>query len=141
MSSPIFRPMPKLTRSFFPFLAAGLLALVCSGCSPQAKKARHLAQADRYFAGGKYDEAEIEYKNALQIEGLNPQAISQLGLIYFDEGRVGLAYNFLKKGNEPQPDNLALRIKLGAIDMIVGQLDEAKKEAIYILDHKPGDAE
>lgn len=131
--------MQKFIHSVFIVTAVGLLVLAWSGCSPQAKKARHLAQADRYFADGKYDEAEIEYKNVLQLEALNPQAISRLGVIYFNEGSVGRAAPFLLKGSELQPDNLDLRLKLGLILLGSGKAKEAHDAAEFILSRKPDD--
>jgi tetratricopeptide (TPR) repeat protein len=133
--------MPKPISPIYPLLSAGLLILLCSGCSKESKKIRYLAQADGYVAAGKYDDAEIAYKNVLQLDPLDSEAISRLGLIYDEEGRLGQAYSYLKKGSELKPDNLVLRMKLGAIYMALGQLDEAKKEANYVLDHNPGDAE
>ena len=126
-------------HSILTLVAAGLLVIVCAGCSAQARKARHLQQADRYFSAGQYDRAEIEYINVLQIEPLNPQAISRLGLIYFDQARVGRAIPFLLKGRELQPNNLDLRLKLGLLYLTTGKLKEARDEADFLLDHRPQD--
>jgi tetratricopeptide (TPR) repeat protein len=122
-------------------LVVGLLALAGSSCSPQAKKARLLEQANRNFDSGLYDRAEIEYLNVLRLEAVNPQAISQLGLIYFNQGRVGRAFPFLLKGRELRPENLKLRLKLGMLFLSTGKVKEARNEAIFILDRQPQDAE
>ena len=132
-------PMLKLIRSIFIFVAVGLLAIAGSSCSRQARVARQLAKADRDFAAGQYDRAEIEYLNVLQIQGLNPQAISHLGLIYFDQGRTSRAGVFLLKGRELQPDNLGVRFRLGTLYLADGRLPEARDEANYILSRKPQD--
>ncbi len=121
--------------------AAGLLALLCSSCSPHASKERHLAQADKYFESGQYDQAEIEYKNVLHAEALNPQAIVKLGFIYCDQGRLGRAIPYLLKGRQLQPDNLDVRLRLGQIDLAAGNLKEARDEANFILRKNPRDPE
>ncbi len=133
--------MQKSIHSIFTFAAAGLLALACSSCSPAAKKARTLADANRYFDSGQYEKAEIEYLNVLQIERLNPQAIGRLGIIYFDQGRLGRVMPLLLKGRELQPDNLEIRLKLGLVYLSSGKLKEARDEANFILDHRPQDAD
>jgi tetratricopeptide (TPR) repeat protein len=126
-------------RSFLFCVVTGLLALVFSGCSADAKKARHLAEANRHYDAGQYDEAEIEYKNVLQLGGENPQAIARLGLIYFDQGRVGRSYSLLLKGHELLPNDNDLRLKLGQIYLATGKPAEARAEAVSVLEKNPQD--
>ncbi|MFT3868838.1 MAG: tetratricopeptide repeat protein [Nibricoccus sp.] len=118
-----------------------LCGLVLGGCSPQAKKARYLEQADRNFQSGKYDEAEINYKNILKIDGQNPQAFARLGLIYAEQGRIGQAVPFVLKARELQPDNLDLRLKIAQLNLLVGNPKDAQAEADYVLTHRPQDPE
>ena len=83
----------RTSLRFLPgLLTAGVLAFLACGCSPRAKIARHLERANRYFDSGQYDKAEVEYINALRVDSLNPQAISRLGSIYYEQGRIGRAY-------------------------------------------------
>lgn len=126
-------------RKYLPvsILALGAVALLLAGCTDGAKKKRHLAAAAKYFAAGDYEKAEIEYKNVLQLESLQPDAVSQLGIIYFDQGRVTSVYPLLKKAEELQPNNLAVRAKLGVFYLIAGKPDEAKNEALYVLQRNP----
>jgi tetratricopeptide (TPR) repeat protein len=130
--------MQKLISSNTLFIVA-LLALVLSGCSPAAKKARYLEQADRNFASGNYAKAEIDYKNVLQIENLNPQAIGRLGLIYSEQGRTGQAIVYVVKGRELQPENLELRLKFAQLNLASGNQKDARAEANYILERRPKD--
>jgi tetratricopeptide (TPR) repeat protein len=133
--------MSKPLSSFIvPALVAILLLGIC-GCSREAKKVRYLEQANRSFAAGKYEEAEINYKNVLQIDRLNPQAIGQLGLIYTEQGRTGQAIAFVVKGNQLLPENLELRLKLCQLYLATGNSKDARAEAEYILNHRPLDAE
>ena len=128
-------------RSFVSVVVAGLLGLALAGCSPSAKKARYIEQADRYFTDSKYDEAEIDYKNALLIENLNPRAIRQLGLIYYSQGRLGRSFVYVQKATELQKDDLEMRIKLGQLYFAFGQMDEARNQATYVLERRPEDAD
>ncbi len=126
-------------RSILSLLAAGMLALLATGCSPQAKLAKHTADADKYFAAADYDRAEVEYINVLGLEALNPHAISQLAIIYFEQGRIGRAAPFINKARELQPNNLEIRLKLGSLYLITGKAAEARAEANFVLDRRPQD--
>ena len=133
--------MRTLLHIILVLAASGLLVISGSGCSAKARAARHLAQADRYFDAGDYDKAEIEYKNVLQREPLNPDAISRLGIIYFNQGRTVQVYAFLKKGSELQPDNLDVRLKLGQFYAAAGRPNEAREQALFVLARRPQDEE
>ncbi|MDB6077310.1 MAG: repeat-containing protein, partial [Akkermansiaceae bacterium] len=133
--------MQKLLRSSLFVVLSALLVLAGTGCSPEAKKARNLAKADKYFAAGKYDEAEIEYKNVLQLEPLNPAALGRLGIIYFNQSRIVFARSYLQKASELSPDNLELRLKLGLSDVAFGDLKSARTRALFILDRAPTNEE
>lgn len=60
--------MRKFTHLVPTLAAFGVLSCAGVGCSPAAKKARHLERANRYFDSGQYDKAEIEYINVLQLD-------------------------------------------------------------------------
>ncbi len=117
-------------------LAAGL-AVSGAGCSAKAKKAYHLQKADRYFAAGQYDQAEIEYLNVLRSDHENIQAISRLAQIYFDEGRMQRAAPFVFEGCRLATNNLDLNLKAGLIYFAAGKGKEAREKAIFVLDRNP----
>jgi tetratricopeptide (TPR) repeat protein len=133
--------LPYPFRSLAAVVAGTLATLVITGCSSRSRVAGHLAEADRAYAAGRYDEAEIEYKNVLQLDGLNAPAIARLGLILYDEGREARAFPFLLKTKELQPDNLDARLRLGLAYLAGGSPDDARKEALFILLAHPADLE
>jgi tetratricopeptide (TPR) repeat protein len=126
---------PALRISAFCFL---LLAFLGAGCSKEAKKIRHLANAKRDFVAGQYEMAEIEYRKVLQVAPLNPTAISQLGVIYHEQGRFPQALGFLKKAIELTPDNSDLRLKLCLTELSLGDLKDARTNAMRVLQKQPG---
>lgn len=130
----------RLLASFYVIAAACLVGLGSVGCSRKGNVAAHLAKAKSYHAAGDYEKAEIEYKNALQAQALNPEAIGQLGLIYLEEGRIRQSVPYLLKARELKPDNLEVRRKLGSLYVMFGKAKEAREEATYVLDHQPTDA-
>jgi tetratricopeptide (TPR) repeat protein len=133
--------MKTSARILSALVLAGLVALVTTSCSPQARKAKFLERADRYFTNGQFDQAEIEYKNALAIEALNPVAISRLGVIYFEQGRRARCTPYLLKGRELRPDDLEVRLKLAQLQLGAGNATEARKEIDFILSRNPTQAE
>src|SRR5664279_6118045 len=91
-----------LRVSAFCFL---LLAFLCTGCTKAAKKNRYLARANKDFAAGQYEKAEIEYLKVLQIPPANSVAMTRLGLIYHDQGRFPQAFSVLKSAEKLDPEN------------------------------------
>ena len=130
--------LQSFSRATFVLVVASLLASATTSCSP--KGSSQLEAANRYFAAGEYDKAEIEYKNALQAtKGQSAHAIARLGLIYLDEGRIRQSVPYLLKARELQPENLEVRNKLGMLYVSSGKFKEAREEAEYILTRKPTD--
>lgn len=116
-------------------VAAVLLAMVASGCSPKGSSER--AAANQYFESGAYDRAEIEYKNVIQAKGQDAHAIGRLGVIYLEQGRVRQSVAYLMRARELAPDNLEVRAKLGMLYVSSSKFKEAKEEAEYILTRQP----
>src|SRR4029077_16982014 len=97
-------------------LLATFAALVSlAACSSEARKARALSRADRYFDQGDYDKAKIEYSSVLRIDQQNIKAYARLGVILFEEGSLFRAAAFLLKARELAPDNLDNRLKLAQL--------------------------
>ena len=123
--------------AFGPLIALALL-VVPLGCSQHAKLENHLASANEHFAAGNFQSAEIEYKNVLQIDSNIGEAIGNLGLIYFNQGRLVQAYPFLTHVRDLLPENLEYRSHLSALLQQAGKPQEAWDEALFILDNDPG---
>jgi len=128
--------------SLFTIGAAAILTIAIAGCSGHSAKAiYHERRADNFFKSGEFDKAEVEYMNVLRNDSENAHAIGQLGIIYYDEGRLQRAAPFLFKAVQLDTNNIELHTKLGFIYQTVGKLKEARGEAEFVLQHQPGDAE
>jgi len=133
--------MKKLIRLCALLGAVALLALFVFHFTPRAKKARLQARAGRDFNAGHFDAAEIEYLNLLRADRRNPAAIGRLGIIYFDQGRGGMSLPYLVEGRSLQPDDLAVRLRLGLSYLAQGAFPKARAEADYILARNPRDGD
>src|SRR5215471_19008194 len=124
-------------RAWVGFLVVGLLIVVGCSRSPEAQKARHLERGDKYAARVQYREATLEYRNVLRYEANNARAIRQLGLAYYHLGEFGYAYRYLLKAQELTPNDLDVRLKLGAMYLLGGKTEEARQEANFVLEREP----
>jgi len=115
-----------------------LFTFLCSGCTKESKTIRYLANANRDFAAGQFEKAEIEYRKVLQSAPDNATAIFQLGVIYYEQGRFPQALVYLKKAAELTPDNSDLRLKLCLTEFSLGGLKEARTNAMRALEKQPG---
>ena len=116
--------------------AAGLV-----GCSAEAKKSRLLKSADGYFESGEYDKAKVEYLKVLKEDPKNATAIQRLGRIWLEQGAPLQAAPFLLATRELTPENLDARAKLVSVFIYAGQFEEARKEALAILEQSPSHEE
>ncbi len=129
--------MQTLKRSLPRALALILAGVIAIGCSAEAKKSRLLSRADRYFDSGDYEKAKIEYLNVLRADPQDATAIQRLGIIWYEQGAPLRAAPFLLKTRELLPDDIDSRKKLALVFMSAGQFEEARKEALAILERSP----
>jgi len=109
-----------------------------AGFSNEARSNLHLFRGDRDFAAQDYARAEVEYHDVLQIFSRHPVATRQLGLIYFEQGRLAKAYEYLQKAASLEPENDVVQLKLGATFLAVGGYGEARNIAMRVLARETG---
>ena len=100
---------------FRSFICLLLVAVVsCSGCTnPEKAKAEHVAKGEAYLKDSKFQEASLEFRNAIQID--DKLAAAHWGLARAFEGleRYPEMLDELRKTVALDRDNLDARIKLG----------------------------
>src|SRR5882724_10521257 len=126
--------MSRRTRAWAGLLVVGLLVVAGCSRSPEAQKARHLERGDKYAAREQDKEAILEYRNVLRLDPANARAMRQLGLLHYHLGELGYAYRYLLKAQELTPNDLDVRLKLGAIYLLGGKIEEARQEAKFVLE-------
>jgi tetratricopeptide (TPR) repeat protein len=121
--------------------------IVLGGCTnPEKAKADHLSKGDAYLKDSKFQEASIEYRNAIQID--DKLAAAHWGLARAYEGlqRSQEAFDELRRTVELDPTNLEARIKLGTIYLMASRgnaehMAEAERLAKETLDKDPNHVE
>ena len=129
--------MKKILHLILMSVVVAVLAAGGTGCTSKMKKAYHESRADKFFAAGNFDSAEIEYLRVLRDDHENAKAFTRLGGIYFQQGRFQLAAPFLERASILATNDLDLREKLGMIYTASGQLKAARDTANLILDRNP----
>ena len=132
-------------RSLYLPLFCLLLAAIffLSGCSnPEKAKAEHVSRGEAYLKDSKFQEASLEFRNALQID--DKLAAAHWGMARSYEGleRWGEMLEELRKTRELDPNNLEARVKLGNYYVVAAKnkpemLPEAQKLADEILTKDP----
>ena len=117
------------------FLVAGLIFL--AACSKNNRLAKHLERAGDQFSDGNYAAAELEFLNALKIDNESNQAISSLGIIYYDQVRLRKAFPFLAQASKTDPRNSDVAYRLGFLHLMSGDPATARDQAIKILQESP----
>ncbi|HJT67917.1 MAG TPA: tetratricopeptide repeat protein [Pyrinomonadaceae bacterium] len=135
----------RIYRSVFCVLLLAVLAL--SGCTNAEKaKTEHVRRGDVYLKDQKYQEASLEYRGALQIDG--NMAAAHWGLAQAYEGlqRVPEMIDELRRTVDLDKNNLDARIKLGNYYLVASKgqpqlMDEAERLAKEILERDPKNIE
>lgn len=128
-------------RSGVTGLAFVLAALVWAGCSREARMERHLSRAEKLYAAGDYDRAEIEYRNALKYGGTNPVAVARLSLLLSEQGRLVEGFQILRVATELVPEDDAVRLAYGHALVALGDLRQARAQAETVLARSPTNSE
>lgn len=123
--------------------AAPLAVVISASCawSAEAQREDHLRRADEHFAAEEYREAILEYLNVLKLSPGDPHATARLGLSHFALGEVQQAYGYLAKARELGVEDADVRIRLGTLLVLTHKLDDARTEALAVLEKEPRNVE
>lgn len=112
-----------------------LVALLCgallfvTGCdTPEERALQHVASAQAFLEEENYVKAELEAKNALQIQQRNADASMVLAKVAESRGDYSEMAQYLREAIEAQPDLVPARLKLGTLYALNGMFDEAQTQ-------------
>ena len=104
------------SQVYYATLLSVLLAaiFVISGCSnPEKTKIAHVEKGEAYLKDEKFQEASLEFRNAIQIDEKLASAHWGLARAYEGLQRFQETFEELRKTTELDKDNLDARVKLG----------------------------
>jgi tetratricopeptide (TPR) repeat protein len=123
-------------------VAVGILIL--SGCSPQAREARALAQGKKEFQAGNYQVAIIHFKNAVGVAPKDAEPYYQLGLAYLASRDINTAGSYFHKATELNPKHAGAQLKLAELmstSQAKDMVEEAQKRTKDVLALLPEDTD
>ncbi len=115
------------------------MALVCgSGCSdPAMKKQAYLESGNRYSAENRFNEAAIEYRNAIQIDARYAEARVKLAETYERlEDRANALGEYVRAA-DLLPDDRGIQLTAGGYLLLAGRAEEARTRAEAVLTGDP----
>ena len=117
--------------------------VVLGGCSrdPNVRKQKYLQSGNRYFDAGKYNEAIIQYSNAVQIDPRFAEGHYRLAQAYMKTSRLRNAYAELVRTVDLQPDNVKAQLDLGGLLLAGHQYNDARAKAQLVLGKAPDNAD
>src|ERR1700744_520688 len=87
-------------------LILGLVFLSACTTDPNVKKIQYVKSGKKYFDKGKYQEALVEFRNAIEIDPKFAAAHYQLARTYLTLRNPGAAYGELQETVALDPKNL-----------------------------------
>src|SRR5271169_5198419 len=111
-------PSRVLMKSLFQkaiLLLAGAVLLASCSSDPNTRKLKYLRSGEKYSKSGKYQEAVIEFRNALEVDPRFAPAHYQLGSAYLALKKTDSAYRELNEAVTLDPSNSQAQIELAAI--------------------------
>lgn len=130
---------------YYTTLLCVLLAAVISlgGCTnPEKAKAEHVSKGEAYLKDSKFQEASLEFRNALQIDDKLSSAHWGLARAYEGLERFPEMFEELRKTVELDKSNLDARIRLGNYYLAASKknpelIPEAERLAKEVLEKDP----
>ncbi len=113
------------------FLSLAVAAtLFAGGCSrdPNLRRQKYFESGQRYFDKGKYREAEIQFRNAVQVDSQPfPEGHYRLAQTYLKLQDGTRAYQELNRTVDLQPDNYDARIDLANLLIAVSAFKQGQE--------------
>ena len=117
-------------------------ALSASGCkNAQAAKAEHLQRGESFLKDKKYQEASLEFRNAIQLDDKSSPAHWGLAQAYEGLQRYQEAFEEMKRAADLDPNNLDARVRMGNYYLLGKEVAEAESLANYVLQKDPNNIE
>src|SRR6202142_2953430 len=117
--------------------------VILNGCSrdPQVRKRKYVDKGDAYLQKGKYNEAILEYANAIKIDPRYSLAHYHMAQTFLKMGQRNYAYQELSRAVEADPVNLKAQLDLAQLLLGAGESAQAREHVQAILKVEPKNAE
>lgn len=108
----------------------GTLILFClASCSKSAKQ--YIDRGNQLFDSGKYADATLNYRNAIQKSPDSGEAYYRLGLALIKQNQLGEAYQSFNHAVSLDPKNIEAKIQLGQLSLLIYARDPKHPAVLY----------
>ncbi len=115
-----------------PQLPAALILLVLASCANQeTARQQSLDKGNRLFNEGKYDEADINYKRAVQLNPNHSEGYYRLGLAAVKRSKWDEAYRNLARAVELPPENDDAKVRLADLSLLLYTENPKRPPILY----------
>ena len=122
--------------SFFKtvFISVLSISVIAACATDQDKKTSYFQKGTQYYESKEYKKAEIEFKNALQIDNKYSEALIKLAETKLKLGDIRAAYRIYSQAEQLIPYNTHLLTNLARIYFLGEQFEKAKERIEKILE-------
>jgi tetratricopeptide (TPR) repeat protein len=119
-------------------VAVLLLTTALAACSnDEADKQRYLQSGNEFFEQKKFQEAVVQYRNAIAIDERLAEARYKLAESYAALGDGANALNHYIRAADLLPDDNSVQLKAATLLSLAGRFDDAKTRVQRVLDADP----
>src|SRR5579862_9888006 len=115
------------------------LMVACS-TNPEAQKQKYLISGTEYFQKAKYQEAAIQFRNAIQVDPRSAEAHYKLAQALAAQRNSEGAYRELTETVSLDPRNANAQLQLASLLLTRRQYDQAQVKADEVLATDPNNA-
>src|SRR5712691_7797626 len=119
-----------------------LLVVILGGCSldSQKGKVKYLESGKRYVKAGKYQEASIQFRNAIKLDPRFSEAYYQLAQADVALKQWDAAVAALQRTIELDPQRVDAHLDMGRLYLAAKEYQKADDEASFVLHRDPANA-
>lgn len=128
---------PALSRRCIGCVLA--LAAACAA-NPDSRKQAYFTSGNRYLASSRFEEAIIQYRNAIEIDPKFAPARVKLGEAYLRAGDPAKALAQYVRAADLLPADVSVQLKAGGLLLAARRYDEARARADSVLERDPRSA-
>src|SRR5450759_3902095 len=116
-----------------------LSTFIIGACSrdPHAVALKAIRKGDKYAEQKQYQEAVIEYRNAIQAEPRSGEARKKLANTFLNMHDISNAAGEYLRAADLLPDDLDVQLAAGGLLQLGGRFDDAKARAEAVLKKEP----
>jgi tetratricopeptide (TPR) repeat protein len=115
--------------------------LLLAGCNKEEDPKEHLQKGVEYFNSGDYKKAELELKTSGQSDKNVAQTYYYSAMLNEKSHQYKTMVDNLKKTLELEPTYPEARLKLGKVQLLLGEVDSALEQAEILLKEKADNPE